>query len=92
MIDWIISKHLPVVVLLDMGALTVLKNLATEINEARPRERFALWGVVYAVNNAGVKMASRGNEYFIPWKIFMNAWNCSFLPHPNNFYQIQMYI
>ena len=92
LIDWIVTKHLPVVVLLDMGELTVLKNLATEINEAQPKERFALWGAVYAVNNAGVKLAIQGSEYFIPWKNFMNAWNCSFLPHPNNFYQIQMYI
>lgn len=79
LVDWVQRTRCPAIVLLDMPELGFA---------AHP---YALhWGVVYALYQEGVLMASWHDNFAISWPDFMRGWHCKGIIYPNNYYQIQV--
>lgn len=81
--DWIAKYKKPVIVLVDTGKPIFGGSGAN----------FGLhWCTVYAYDDHGVRIATWDKSYTVPWKPFMEAWHCWFLPYPNNFYAIRAWV
>jgi|GEM_PF-4953937 len=78
--DWLKKNRLPVITLVD------LKTLGEN-----DHDMIAHWGLVFAVSDQHVRMASWGMVRTYPWEQFMRAWKMPYLPYPNNFYQLRVW-
>lgn len=79
--NWIQKYQKPVAVLVDTGAPLFEKPQAYTLH----------WCTVYAYDADGVWIATWEKTYKIAWNVFMQAWHCWWLPHPNNYYQIRVW-
>jgi hypothetical protein len=80
LVDWLQRTGNPVITLLDIPKMWPQQSPYT-----------LHWGVIYSCGQDGVAMASWHQTFGIPWNMFMRAWHCEGLPHPNNFLQIRVW-
>lgn len=83
LVDWIQRHREPILVLVDMFA-------AERAFQGAPWFTYH-WGIVHAVDAQCVHLASWHTSVPLPWRDFMNAWQCKQLAYPNNYYQLRVW-